>query len=77
MPYRAAVYFLSTIAYQHRCRVPDVLPQPAVQVSVVTRNYLGRLNSTPRSSFNLVVASTSSEESGTLVARYSLKIHSV
>jgi hypothetical protein len=39
--------------------------------------YLGRLNSTPRSSFNLVVASRSSEDSGIFVARCSLKIHSV
>src|SRR6516164_4004870 len=40
-------------------------------------NYLGRRNSTPRSSFSLVVALMSSEESGTFVARRSFRIQSV
>jgi hypothetical protein len=41
------------------------------------RDHLGNRNSTPRSSFSLVVASMSSEESGSFVARCSFRIHSV
>ena len=61
---------------ERRGRVARGHTEPTL-TSSISLTYFGIWKSTPRSSLALVVASMSSQDSGSLVARCSLKIQSV